>query len=138
MVVNQDEITISSGFDVQNEAGASDKETLRMRTPDGTQVEVFGEGSYAAGGSGKGGVLFSRKNDEGTTEFGLYAGGPVPVVPGLGLGGGFNIKIKDQDLEKALELNKPSYPVGAWQQASRHLQSSDLLSATGSSLDSWG
>lgn len=142
VVVNQDEVTIKSGFDLQNEAGVSDKETLRVGTADGSQMEVFGEGSYAAGGSAKGGFEFSRKNEEGTTEFGLHAGGPIPVVPGLGVGVGFKVKLKDEDLERAFDSNNPVLPtqtgVALWNKASQYLDGSSPLASMGGQFDSWG
>ncbi len=113
LVVNKDELTIGTGFDVGAEVGLADKETLNLKTGNGSGISLSGEGSIGKGGSAKGGLLFSRKNndpnssDGGSTEVGVNLGGSFIG----GFGGEVKVKIADADIDTALGVAVPFGPV---------------------------
>ena len=114
VVSNKDEFSLAAGYDLGAEAGVGDKETLRAKSKSGSLFEVSGDISAGKGASTKGGLNFSRKNDDksiegggGSTEIGFTLGGKFMAGAGVEL----KMKLADRDIDTALGAALPMGPL---------------------------
>lgn len=111
-VIQPKRLELGVGVDVSNEVSAGGKRTFELSTSDKdanerSSISFFTESSVSEGFSAKVNRTFVRDDEKGETTLSVGAGGPIPVAPWLGVGAGFEVKVKDKDIEGAVRLANP-------------------------------